>query len=426
MRRITICLMICLVSIRVSAQDTTLNKFFKFFIINEYDSARAFLEKKLEDDPNNPQFRFYLGKTHLALKRPSNAIQELQKAIENKPSDAKTYDYIGRAYEEQGMLAEAIDAYRSSIQWNPLIPSTQLKLASLYYKQHDYATSIFTLRNFLSKDSTIIQAYYLLGRSYIKKAEYDSTISVASKAVTLDSTSLPNILNLGIAFYNKKKYDDAAETLEKAVELSTKSDEARYYLGQTYISTDQRSNAVNQLERCASLNGSYKIKALKSLVVYYYQIGLHLECMRTAERYFSLKTDEYLSLVHYFLARVLSDEQRFLEADLEFEESLKLSNVPFINSTYLFKGLNFYYQKKFPQAIKLYKKALTIDPNFSFALYNLAIAYDEYYEDKQPAISSYEKFLTQFENNEELAGMIQATRKRLSELKEKMFFSEKK
>ena len=103
-----------------------------------------------------------------------------------------------------------------------------------------------------------------------------------------------------------------------------------------------------------------------------------------------------------------------------------MSNLPFINSTTFFRGLNHYYQKDYPNAIKTYKTALTLDPHFPYALYNLAIVYDDYYEDKMPAIRTYEKFIELTKDKKSYQEMVDAANKRLAELKEQAFFSENK
>jgi len=408
------------------AQEKNLDKFYKFFMYNEYDSARVFLQRKLQESPDNPQFRYYLGKTYFALKQPAKSIQELVKALSDKPSDAKIHDLIGRAYEEQGMTSEAIEAYTSAIRWNPLNHPIQLKLGSLYYKQQNYDASIAVLKNVISKDSTLMQAYYLMGRSYIKKTEFDSAISVSTQAVALDSVHFPNLLNLGVAYFNLDMFDEAVKILEHAIQLSPRSNEARYFLGQTYYHLDEKFNAINQLETRASTSSAYRLRALKTLVMITYYLEDTQKCISTAEEYLSIKTNEYLSFVHYYLARALSDEGRHGEADEEFKKTVKLSNLPFINSTYFFRGLNYYYQKNYPRAIVLYKKALTLDPKFGYALYNLAIAYDDYYKDKQPAIRYYEKFLQLSQNTEQYPDMVKAAKQRLTKLKEQAFLSEYK
>ena len=183
---------------------------------------------------------------------------------------------------------------------------------------------------------------------------------------------------------------------------------------------DQRADAVNQLETCADLSGIFKLKALKFLIAYYYQIGLNKECIRTAERYLTMKTDD-LATVYYYLGRALSDENKFNEADSAFQKAFKYSDFAFSRSVYFYRGLNFYLQKKYPQAIKFYKKVITLDPFYRFAYYNLAIVYDDYYRDKRTAIIYYKKFLELSRKDKNNALLIRTAKNRIVELKKQIF-----
>ncbi len=259
----------------------------------------------------------------------------------------------------------------------------------------------------------------------MKTAKYDSAILISSKAVALDSSNFPNLLNLGIGYFNIKQFKKAVGILEKAVQLSPESDELRYYLGQTYANIDQRADAINQLEKCANLHGIFKLKALKFLTAYYYQLGLTKECIRTAQKYLTIETDKYLPTVYYYLARALSDERKFNEADSAFQKASKYSDSAFIRSIYFYRGLNFYLQKKYVQAIMFYKKVIAMDPYYRFAYYNLAITYDDYYQDKRTAITYYKKFLTFSSKNKNDDLLVRAAKKRIVDLKKQIFFNKK-
>ena len=93
----------CLITQGIQTQERNLSPFFQYFINNEYDSARVFIQRKQKEAPDDTILHYYLGKTYLALKQPAKAVDELQDGLEDKPTDARIHDYIGRAYEEQGI-----------------------------------------------------------------------------------------------------------------------------------------------------------------------------------------------------------------------------------------------------------------------------------------------------------------------------------
>ena len=420
MKKIFPFLFIVFIGTELHAQKSDLTDFFLFFMNNEYDSARVFLERQIEQNPDNKQLQYYLGKTHLALNNYSPAVTAFRKALEGKNSAARIYQYLGQVYEDQGMLPEAIEAYETIRQFRRLPPAIQLKLAYLYFKQSSYDATIKIMTGFLKQDSTDLYAHYLQSRSYLKKDVYDSAIVVAERAIQLDSTSFPNYLNLGIAYFDSGRSEIALGILEKAVELSPRSDEARYYLAEAYVKQKQLEQAIEQHEICARLNGPFAQRSLKNLVNYYYKAENRNDCISTAIKYLALKPDD--AYVHHFYARALSDSQQFHEAEDEFKQAILWSNEDFIKMTYFYRALNFYHKKDYSNAIAYYKKVIAIDPEFSFAYYNLAITYDDFYKEKKTAIRYYEKFIAMEQGSNENHLIVEAAKSRLAALKEKRFF----
>ena len=420
MKRIFPFLLLIFIGTGLHAQKKDLTNFFLFFMNNEYDSARVFLERQIEQNPGNKQLQYYLGKTHLALNNYSQAVTAFRNALQDEKSDARIYQYLGQVYEDQGMLPEAIEAYESIGQFRPMSSAIQLKLAYLYFKQGAFDPAITILNDFMQQDSTHLYAHYLLGRSFLKKDVYDSAIFVAERAIQLDSTSFPNYLNLGIAFFDSGKSNIALEILEKAVTLSPKSDEARYYLGESYAKQNQLDQAIEQHEMCVRLNGPFSQRSMKNLVNYYHKTGNREDCILAAIKYLALKPDD--AYVHHFYARALSDSMQFQEAEDEFELALLWSNEDFIKMTHFYRALNCYHQKDYSDAITYYKKVIAMDPEFSFAYYNLAITYDDFYQEKKTAIRYYEKFIVMEERKNENHLIVEAAKHRLAILKEKRFF----
>lgn len=420
MKKKLLFLFIISIGTQLQAQKRNLTDFFLFFMNNEYDSARVFLKRQIEQNPESKQLQYYLGKTHLALNNYSPAVTAFRKALEGKKSDARIYQYLGQVYEEQGMLPEAIEAYETINQFRSLLPAIQLKLAYLYFKQNSYDATIKIMTDFMKQDSIHLYAHYLLGRSYLKKDVYDSAIVVSASAIELDSTSFPNYLNLGIAYFDSGKSDIAMGILESAVALSPRSDEARYYLAEAYAKQKQLDQAIEQHKICTSLNGPFAQRSLKNLVNYYYRTENRSDCIRTAIKYLALKPDD--AYVHHFYARALSDSMQFQKAEDEFKQAILWSNEDFIKMTYFYRALNFYHKKDYPNAIVYYKKVIAIDPEFSFGYYNLAITYDDFYLEKKTAIRYYEKFIAMEQGNKENPLIVEAAKNRLAALKEKVFF----
>ncbi|NOZ61862.1 MAG: tetratricopeptide repeat protein [Calditrichaeota bacterium] len=405
----------------LAAQTNSLEPFFKYFFNNQYDSARAEIKRQIAADSSAASLYFYQGKTCLAMHDYDAALHAFRQAVRKGYPAAKAFRYIGQIFEEQGRLADAIDAYRAAQNLSPKLPSLSLKMASLYFKRKNYRATIALGRQILKQDTTQMQAFYLIGRSHLQRAENDSALAIAIRAVSLDSNSVPNLLNLGVALFRKEKFDSSTTVLQRILEISPRSDEAKFYLAKNLAEQDDLVAAVRHLEDCVRLGGVYRLKAMKLLAQYFYEMKQLDESMKWARKYLGEKPEE--GVIHYYLARALSDRGESDEAEKEFDKARRFAGEDFVKMIYFYRGLNFYQNGSDGKAIPWYKKAIAIDPKFSYAYYNLALVYDRYYEDKNPAIRYYEKFIELAKKDETVPPMIiAAAKERVGQLREKRFF----
>ncbi len=415
-----------LIGSRAAAQPTLVSdSFFRHYISSRYDSAYAALTNDLKRNPDDAERLFFLGKTCLVLGQPERARSAFQRAQGLNPADARIKEGLAHAFEEQGMTGEAIDMYRTLARQHPERTHVHLKLASLLMKQRDYGSAVSVLRPFMSSVPMNPAASALLARAYIKTAVCDSAVMAATLGMAGDSTSFPVCLNLGIALYMQKSFESAATALEQSAKLSSLSDEPRYYLGQTYLELERFDEAIQQFKECADRRGSYMMKALQTLTIIQYQQGRLDECIQSANSFLEHRGDEYKALVSLYKARALSDLERFNEAGAQFETTRNLSDAPFVRSILFYHALNHFMQNEYPEAIKMYRRVITLDPKSIHAYYNLALVYDDYYADKTVAIQAYEKFLSVAGNTPRARKLVDAARQRLRTLREKHFFDRK-
>lgn len=421
MRYTFIGILFFLLPLGARAQHTDYDRLYRL-IAEGNDSADVALKTQLLREPDNPRLLLLQSNWLLAQKRFNEAIPLLYERLTQTASDTAIYTIIGRAYEEQRMIPEAIEAYQKSMRWkqNPIL--LRIKLAALYHQRQQWNRSIEILKDLSSSPAVPLHVHALLGRSYIKMESPDSAIVVSRQALKRDSTDFPNLLNLGIALFQEARLNKAAAVLREAIRISPNSDEAHYYLGETYTALDERADAIRELERCIRLEGPYRLKALRSLIVCHYRYEQLEACIRTAESFLQMPVNEYSGLAHYYLGRAFSDDGSYPEADYEFEEAVKLTNLGLLLSTNFYRALNCELMGDFKEAIRLYKKTITIEPRFSFAYYNLALIYNEYYADKDPAIAYFEKYIELAEKDPDQAAFVVSSKEKLKQIKERRFF----
>jgi len=88
-----------------------------------YDKARDQLQTMVSNQPTNPDYRLWLGRSYLELKDYPEAIRELNESIKLDPSEHETFEYLARAYEGAGEREKARETRRNA---PPPLPSSPL------------------------------------------------------------------------------------------------------------------------------------------------------------------------------------------------------------------------------------------------------------------------------------------------------------
>ena len=140
----------------------------------------------------------------------------------------------------------------------------------------------------------------------------------------------------GKVLYKLERYAEAKPNFEQALKKNPKRVQVRYYLGKTLFALNNLNAAWNNFDRLVQI-------APKSPLGY---LG-RAEVLIKREQYDNALADIFLV------------EER--QAD--------------IADSYYFKGLIYGYKKSIPEAVTALEKCLEIQPNYSYAHYQLGLAY---------------------------------------------------
>ena len=383
------------------------------------NQAAALTDSLLSLSPDDPVLLLLKGRVEIARQRYTEAVPALGRLVANDSTHITGLCALGQAYQEQGLVPEAIDAYRQALIQGPDRRDLVLKLAALYAKRDAFLTVAALLRPLAKQEDQNPLFFSLLAKSLIELDAHAEAIRWARRGLELDSLNYPNLLNLGLAYFEKGRSDSAIGPLRLASKVSPKSDAALYFLGESLCKQDRVDEAVIAHEKCVEIGGPYQLRSLKMLPKLYYNQQALESCIQAANMYLKHKPDE--AFVHHFKARAEADLGLLDEADRSFIKALRHSNQDFIKMTYFYQALNAYQGERYPQAIKGYRTVLALDPLFGFALYNLAVTYDRFYQDKSTALDHYQRFLDLAKTQETDESIVMAAKERLRTLKSQNF-----
>jgi Tfp pilus assembly protein PilF len=155
----------------------------------DYPAARRHFENAVEQEPRNPRYHHYLGKTHLKLK-----------------------NY--KAAKEQFNAAREIDPALSGLVYDRAVADFRLE---------DYAAAENGFQQAAKADPENVSAWYHMGMSRFKQEKYPSAVSPFENAAELNPSILPTCrYYIGICRYKSGDTQEATRHFDYVVDNATR------------------------------------------------------------------------------------------------------------------------------------------------------------------------------------------------------------
>ena len=239
--------------------------------------ARAFQSQE-------EQTHIQAGISHLAARKPLDAIREFQKAIELNPSIAEAHFYLSQAYGQTEEWPKALEHIDRAIQldskkpqyfnqrglifsrqkkFNKALPDAlrAIELKPVDYIEYYYFNLALIYRDLLrpkdaieAYDKTLLiapkfsRAHLGLGEMYLERNLTEKAIEEFSLAVSLDPKLAKAHLQLGLAEARAGKHDQAVEAFQRALELDPTNHRIHYNLSMSLKRLGKDLEAQKHLE----------------------------------------------------------------------------------------------------------------------------------------------------------------------------------
>lgn len=333
------------------------------------DKSLVYWTKALQLSPDNVYLKTKKAIAHYRISDWKGTI-ETSKAVFETDSVPLLLRMTGDANLQLYRLDTALYFYNKAVEKNPSDYIATNKLANFYYSAQLYPEAIETTGAYLEN------------------------INPNQKSV--------GQLH-GMALYSNGDYKDAIKQLELNTQLGDSTYSTVYFLGMSYYASKLYYESIEWLER------AYLINADDVNLLYYYGTALS----RTYDR------RRGIEILHEGVDMIERQVEMLYDFDISFAHAYQTNNS---------------YQK----AIKYYKSAIKRRPDKAILLYNIAHIYDITKSYKQ-AIDYYERFLNTKPNDldisqpvgtegkesvQKIAFYYYMTSKRISKLKEELFFEE--
>jgi tetratricopeptide (TPR) repeat protein len=189
----------------------------------------------------------------------------------------------------------------------------------------------------LTLDSTNVGYHLFLSDVYLDAKQSRLAVATMERAVSLAPDSIPTLLKLTELYLITKQYAFAGNTVEKIMKRDPQNAQGYFMFGMIFKEMGDDAKAINSFQKAADLNADNK--------------------------------DAFIELGQLFTKRNSPLALRY------FDNALLLDSLDL--NALMGKAYYLQLQKKIPEAVALYRKAVEIDPHYSNALFNLGILYLE-------------------------------------------------
>ncbi len=407
-------------AIEPESEEVVLNLARLYAESNDIDHAIKVIEAVPASD-RTPKMEFTLGAAYDQLKRPKDAIAAYQRAADLDPSDTHTLDALGQALLADDQLDEALKQFKLLAQADPENTEALIHISEIQRRQGKYEDALATIRKARKQDPSSLEAGFnegllldVLGRFDESAQTYEKMVDLTSHAngaYTAEEKSNrsfflehlgavyheQNKVDQAVAVYQKmidmggeqairgyegqvdtygeaKMFDKAAEIAKKAVDANPKDMDLKLTLAGALVEQGKNEEGLTMTK--ALLTNTDKDRAVwLRLGQFYTQMRRWKEAEDALNRAEPLTTKKEDRTYLLFLRGELAERQKHSDAaEGYFRQVLELDPANAMTLNYLGymladKGI------RLPEAVKLIRKAVDLEPMNGAYLDSLGWAY---------------------------------------------------
>jgi tetratricopeptide (TPR) repeat protein len=194
-----------------------------YVLLGSYGDASKWLARSVEENPQDPEAWYYLGRSRYNENRFEEAIEAYLSCLELEPRNVKAQSNLGLSYAGLNRIPEAQAAFRKAIDWQ------------------------------IDSSAKNVEPYIDLGDLLIQQNRLQEAVSYLMQAVEIAPRESRAREKLGSAYLNLNDLPAAQEQLERAVGLDPRNPSSHYLLGSVYRKQGHAEKAKAEFDRFQTL-----------------------------------------------------------------------------------------------------------------------------------------------------------------------------
>lgn len=300
--------------------------------------------------------------------------------------NARKFEASG--FTDKQSYQNAVDYFQEVLFVEKLNADAWYNMGRVLFYGGDYSRAKEALRNAIRYRKNFAEAYSMLVRTLLTENKLDQATAVAEKAYENISDSEIIMNDLASVYIRAKRYDEARALVETVIKKNTKFTPAYITLGNIfYIQKKYELARLVYLKAVDQGDDSGELYTNMGLV------AMHTEDKDSVLNYLKKGVEKApgnpyarLNLGNFFMST-----GDYEDALVEFEAALRFA--PMMVEAMIGEGAVYVQLKLLDKAEDIYKKAISINPDYPEAYFNYGILVADYRGDKSQAVRLFNKFI---------------------------------
>lgn len=341
--------------LKIEAQTSDLSVADSLYAVGEYAEAIDKLEK-IHDKSETVQLK--LARYHASRGKPEESIKYYKLVLENNPDRLLTVLDYGKALVKSGKLKTADSLFSNLNKKYPNNAQFTYQQGLIKEKLKD-STAINYFRMAVLLDEHHQNALYKIATQNLKEGQFTMAEKWSLQGLEANPENVSLLSTLAQTYSAIKLYDKAVPRYEKLVELGQGSEFVFSKLGYGQYQTGNYTNAIES-----------------------YQEALAIE--------------DKNSNTHLMLGKLYANTGDLDKSETHLLMSVLIKKQP-VDVEYLNLALTYKLQENYKQAFDYLNKSLEENPENERALYERAIAADNYFKDLETRVNYYRAYLNKYD-----------------------------
>jgi tetratricopeptide (TPR) repeat protein len=339
----------------------------QYFAYNDKnDKALEILTQLEKIDPSNVDVLFTKGAIYSNLQRYEKAIEEYKKALSKVDELDEVYINIAYEYQFLGNYEKAIEYFNKAFeltQDESIFP--ELSLCYEIIDKNDKIAEFFL--KYIEDNPYSYKAWFYLGTAYNLLGLYEKAIEAFDFSIAIDDKKPEAYYSKAITLFQNDKYAEAIKVYSELIDIDDNKGLVYYYLGECYEKLTDFEKAIYYYT--LSINhDEYFDEAWLGRGICYFELRMNIQAINDIKKAISLNDSN--SDYKLILAEILFTENKFDEAIDLYEKVITVD--PQNANAWLDYSDALRANSQIKNAISVIMKGLENIPNETELLYRLA------------------------------------------------------